>query len=359
MTAASDPQSLRRRALQWYDANARALPWRRPPGAQGRVDPYRVWLSEIMLQQTTVPHATPYFQRFTETWPSVEALAAADREAVMAAWAGLGYYSRARNLHACARDVAALGGFPDTLAGLKALPGIGEYTAAAIAAIAFDRAVVPLDGNIERVVARLFALDAPLPRAKPAFRKAAQVFAAEERPGDLAQALMDLGAQICTPKSPSCGLCPLREGCAAYSEGRPEAYPVKAAKKDRPTRSGVAFWLTKGRSVLLRRQPDKGLLGGMWLPPSTPWETGGWSEAEALSHAPAAAEWEGLNGEVRHVFTHFALTLSIWRAEAPDGFAPGEAERFVALRDLDQAGLPSVGKKVWKLAQIETGRGPS
>jgi len=344
------PPAMRAALLAWYDRHARSLPWRAPPGSGRRTDPYRVWLSEIMLQQTTVPHAAPYFAKFTERWPRVEVLAAADRDDVLAAWAGLGYYARARNLHKCAHALAAQGGFPETVEGLKALPGVGDYTSAAIGAIAFDLPHVPVDGNVERVMARIFALETPLPAAKPEIRAQAARFAADDRPGDFAQALMDLGATICTPKSPACALCPWRDNCAAFAQGDPAAYPKRAPKKKKPHRQGVAFWMQRDGAVLLRRQPDDGLLGGMWLPPSTPWREETWSEGEALGHAPAAAEWEDLGAEARHVFTHFSLGLEIWRAAAPAGFTPDAEERFVKLEDLPESGLPSVGRKVWKLA---------
>lgn len=337
--------------LAWYDRHARALPWRAAPGSAARTDPYRVWLSEIMLQQTTVPHAAPYFAKFTERWPRVEDLAAADRDDVLAAWAGLGYYARARNLHKCAQELSQRDSFPETVEGLKTLPGIGDYTSAAIAAIAFDQPAVPVDGNVERVMARIFALQTPLPAAKPQIRKLAARFAAEHRPGDFAQALMDLGATICTPKSPACALCPWRGSCAAFAQGDPAAYPRRAPKKKRPHRKGIAFWMTRDNAVLLRRQPDNGLLGGMWLPPSTPWREEDWDADAVTEHAPTAAAWRRLDGEARHVFTHFSLDLEIWRAPAPKGFEPGTEERFVALKDLEEAGLPSVGKKVWKLAE--------
>ncbi len=348
------PQEMREELLAWYDRHARDLPWRLGPPPRregGRPDPYRVWLSEIMLQQTTVPHAAPYFAKFTGMWPDVQALAAADRDAVLAAWAGLGYYARARNLHKCAQAVAELGGFPETREGLKALPAVGEYTSTAIASIAFDEAVTPLDGNIERVMSRVFAVETPLPKGKAEIKAAAVRFADANRPGDFAQALMDLGATICTPRSPVCALCPWRADCAAFAAGTQKTYPRKAPKKAKPHRKGVAFWLVRDGAVLLRRQPHQGLLGGMWLPPSTPWREEGWDEAEALSHAPAAAEWSWLGAQARHAFTHFSLSLDIWRADAPDAFEPGEDERFAPMAELKDAGVPSVGMKVAKLAR--------
>ncbi|HLY80414.1 MAG TPA: A/G-specific adenine glycosylase, partial [Caulobacteraceae bacterium] len=259
---------LRKELLAWYDAHARDLPWRVRPAerARGRrADPYRVWLSEIMLQQTTVPHATPYFLAFTRRWPTVSALAAADDGEVMAAWAGLGYYARARNLIACARVVAErLGGvFPDNEEGLRALPGVGPYTAAAIAAIAFDRPANVVDGNVERVMARLFAVEAPLPGAKAELKRLAETLVTNERPGDWAQALMDLGAMVCTPSSPACLTCPASPDCQGRRTGAPETYPRREAKPERPQRYGAAYVLTSGDRVALVRRPAKGLLGGM------------------------------------------------------------------------------------------------
>ena len=312
MLSASD---LRRRLLHWYDQNARALPWRVGPAdhARGvRQDPYRVWLSEVMLQQTTVPHATPYFLDFTRRWPTVTGLAAAPDSEVMAAWAGLGYYARARNLLACARAVAGRHGgtFPDTEEGLLALPGVGAYTAAAVAAIAFDRPANVVDGNVERVMARLYAVEAPLPGSKPGLKALAAKLVAADRPGDWAQALMDLGATVCRPKQPLCDRCPIAAACAAYAQGAPETFPRKEAKAERPRRRGVAYVLTRGNAVGLVRRPDKGLLGGMLALPTSDWG----ERPAALAGAPAPAGWRTA-GSIEHVFTHFALTLEVMRAE--------------------------------------------
>jgi len=305
--------------LSWYDENARVLPWRVAPAARragARPDPYRVWLSEIMLQQTTVPHATPYFRAFTEAWPTVQALAAADGTEVLGAWAGLGYYARARNLIACARHVAReLGGrFPNMEAELLKLPGVGPYTAAAIAAIAFDAPANVVDGNVERVMARLFAVETPLPQAKPQLKTLAAGFVSTERPGDWAQALMDLGATVCTPASPACGRCPARPHCRAHKAGSPERYPLKSPKAERPRRYGAAYVLTRGPLVALVRRPPRGLLGGMLALPTSDWRGRPWSDAELHAAAPACAPWRPA-GEVEHVFTHFALTLRVARAE--------------------------------------------
>ncbi len=311
---------LRDSILAWYDQHARALPWRVRPSEGGRgvrPDPYRVWLSEFMLQQTTVPHATPYFLDFLRRWPTVQALAGAEESEVMAAWAGLGYYARARNLIACARVVAGERGgvFPGAEAGLRALPGVGPYTAAAIAAIAFDRPANVVDANVERVIARLFAVETPLPAAKPALRELAAGLVAADRPGDWAQALMDLGALVCTPAAPDCARCPAAFACAAVASGAPARFPLRAARPERPRRHGAAFLLTRGGEVALVRRPAKGLLGGMLALPTTAWRAEPWSDAEAVTAAPVAADWRGA-GEVEHGFTHFQLTLRLFHAEA-------------------------------------------
>jgi A/G-specific adenine glycosylase len=310
--------------LAWYDVHARDLPWRVRPAerAKGRrADPYRVWLSEIMLQQTTVPHATPYFLAFTRRWPTVTDLAAAHDGDVMAAWAGLGYYARARNLIACARFVTEkLGGvFPDPEEALRALPGVGAYTAAAIAAIAFDRPANVVDGNVERVMSRLFAVETPLPGAKPALKRLAASLVTAERPGDWAQALMDLGAMVCTPSSPACLTCPASPNCEARKTGAPQTYPRRDAKPERPQRHGAAYVLTAGDRVALVRRPAKGLLGGMLALPTSEWRADPWFDAEAIAAAPIAADWR-IAGAVDHGFTHFALNLRLYRA---DGDWPG------------------------------------
>lgn len=310
MTAATIP-ALRAALLAWYDANARDLPWR-----TASPDPYRVWLSEVMLQQTTVPHATPYFLAFTRRWPTVSALAAETDAAVMAAWAGLGYYARARNLLACARAVAAEHGgvFPDTEEGLRALPGVGAYTAAAVAAIAFDREANVVDGNVERVMARLFAVETPLPDAKPELKRLAGALVMDDRPGDWAQALMDLGATVCRPKAPLCDRCPVSGFCAAFARGDQETFPRKTKKADRPRRFGVAYLLMRGAEVALVRRPPQGLLGGMLALPTSDWRAAPWTDEDAAAAAPALAPWRDV-GEIDHVFTHFSLTLRVFRAE--------------------------------------------
>ncbi len=326
------------RLLAWYDAHARALPWRAPPGAP-RADAYRVWLSEVMLQQTTVAAVKPRFAAWVERWPTVDALAAAPETEVLAAWAGLGYYARARNLHAAARAVVTRGGFPDDEAGLRALPGIGDYTAAAIAGIAFGRASVPVDANIARVGARLFAAD-----LGPADRRGrlAPLFA--ERAGDVAQALMDLGSSLCTPRAPACLACPLGDACAAKASGEPMRWPARKMKAARPTRSGLAFWLQANEDVLIVRRPPRGLLGGMAALP-----TSAWGEAQdPLADAPMSADWRVLGERVSHTFSHFHLDLGIARAKVPTRpDLPGE---WVAVDDLARAGLPTLFAKAAALA---------
>ncbi len=336
--------------LRWYDRHRRTMPWRALPGEAA--DPYRVWLSEIMLQQTTVAAVIPYYQRFLARFPDVHALAAAPAETVMSAWAGLGYYARARNLHACAKAVAALGGkFPGTVEGLLMLPGIGPYTARAVAAIAFGVPVVPMDGNVERIAARLFAITTPVPAAKPELSAAAERFgahpAARARASDFAQALFDLGATVCT-RTPACGICPLARICAARRAGNPEDFPARAAKPPRPTRYGALFWLTDSQNrVLLRRRPPAGLLGGMTELPGTDWVPAPLTEAAALATAPMSAAWRHA-GQVRHVFTHFELYLDIFTARVPTITADGFLRDSVTL---DDEALPSVMRKGIALAQ--------
>ncbi|MEN0652877.1 MULTISPECIES: A/G-specific adenine glycosylase [Hyphobacterium] len=334
---------LRRELLDWYDRSGRRLPWRIRPEDRtaGRVaDPYAVWLSEIMLQQTTVPHATPYWHRFLRRWPSVEALAAAPDDDVLTEWAGLGYYARARNLIACARQVAEQGGaFPASIEGLKALPGIGDYTANAILAAAFDKPASVVDGNVERVMTRVFRIETPLPKAKPEITEIAAEIADPDRPGDYAQAIMDLGATICMPRSPACGLCPWRPDCAAQSAGVQTDYPKKIAKTAKPARRGIVWRIERDGRVWIRKRPESGLLGGMMEVPGSDW-TAETPEADP----PVPAIWETLP-EVRHVFTHFALTLEVRRAVAPEGWEPAEGI-WADLDRLDSYPLPSVFRKV-------------
>ena len=337
--------TLRVALLDWYDREARALPWRVGPQARRagrRPDAYAVWLSEVMLQQTTVAAVGPYFERFRTAWPTLADLAAAPRENVLRLWAGLGYYSRARNLHAAAQALAA-GGIPEDEAGWRLLPGVGAYTAAAVAAIAFDRPANVVDGNVERVMARLFAVETPLPDAKPELAALAATLVTEDRPGDWAQALMDLGATVCIPRAPRCAMCPVTSFCRAFAGGAPETYPRKRAKAVRPERHGVAFRLERAGQVLLVRRPDRGLLGGMAALPSTPWRAERWTDAEARALAPAQTRWRSL-GEIRHVFTHFALTLRVWVGE---GEADGD---WVEIGGLSGAGLPTVFRKAAALA---------
>ena len=332
--------------LAWYDAHARVLPWRAPPGFA--VDPYRVWLSEIMLQQTTVQAVKAYFEKFVALWPTVEALAAAPLDDVLKAWAGLGYYARARNLHACAKEVASRfgGRFPETEEALRSLPGIGPYTAGAIAAIAFGGRHAAVDGNVERVISRFYAIETPLPDSKPLIREKAQALVPERRAGDFAQAMMDLGATICTPREPNCLICPWAPDCQGRISGLAPSLPRKKPKKQVPLRQGTAFWIEReDGAVLLRRRPEKGLLGGMMEVPSTAW---GQPPVSPESEAPLAARWRALPGKVEHTFTHFHLELSVWRAVAiSDGELRDEGDyRWTARHELSGEALPTVMRKV-------------
>jgi A/G-specific adenine glycosylase len=362
-------QSVADLLLPWYDAHARDLPWRVRDGA---ADPYRVWLSEVMLQQTTVAAVRPRFEAWVARWPTVERLAAADEADVMAAWAGLGYYARARNLLKAARAVAAAGGFPRTEAGLRTLPGLGDYTAAAVAAIAWGERAVVVDANVERVVARLSAIDTPLPAARPAIRAAADAITPAARSGDFAQAMMDLGATICTPRRPRCLLCPLHSLCQAFADGDPERLPVKPAKRAKRQRFGTIFLLVRSSSsirpepvegrpalasegrpstssgrtewssseVLLVRRPAKGLLGAMRAFPTGPWV----DAPPGLEDAPVDTDWRMLPATVAHGFTHFDLQLALAVAEAPEHGLP-EGQWWPVDR-LDEAGLPTIFAKV-------------
>jgi len=334
--------------LAWYDRHRRRLPWRPPAGV--RADPYRVWLSEIMLQQTTVKAVGPYFEKFLARWPDVTALARASLDDVLRMWAGLGYYSRARNLYACAVAVMRDHGgvFPDSEEGLRSLPGIGPYTAAAIAAIAFDRRTMPVDGNIERVVSRLFAVEEPLPQAKPKIQELASTLLGPSRAGDSAQALMDLGATICTPKKPACALCPLNEDCLARTQGMQESFPRKLAKKTGALRRGAAFVITRGDELLVRTRPEKGLLGGMTEVPGSEWRAG-LDDKMALSQAPelkGITRWHRKTGVVTHVFTHFPLELVVYTVSVPARTRAPEGMRWVPVATLAGEALPNVMRKV-------------
>lgn len=341
-----DETDLAARLLAWYDRHARDMPWRIGPADRAagiRPDPYRVWLSEVMLQQTTVAAVRDYFRRFTDRWPTVTDLAAAEDAEVMAEWAGLGYYARARNLLACARAVAATGGrFPDNRAALLALPGIGPYTAAAIASIAFDEPATVVDGNVERVMARLFAVRTPLPAAKPELVALASGLTPRERPGDYAQAVMDLGATICTPRAPACGICPWMDDCAARAEGIQAALPAKTAKPPKPVRTGT-LWLARRSdgAWLLETRPERGLLGGMPGFPGDGWDGAG-------GPAPLDLDWQPV-GEVRHTFTHFHLILTLLAAPAPPGTNPRRGS-FADPRTFRPQGLPTLMRKAHDLA---------
>ncbi len=330
-----NPKTFQKRLLAWFYAEGRTLPWR----TEKPRDPYRVWLSEIMLQQTTVKAVIPYFEKFLEIFPNVKALAKTPLEEVLKHWAGLGYYSRARNLHKCAGIVAGelSGRFPETEEGLLNLPGIGPYTAAAIAAIAFDEKTVVIDGNVERVIARVFGVGIPLPKSKPVLRKHAQALTPSRKPGDFAEAMMDLGAQICTPRDPACDLCPVSDLCLAKATGEPNLLPKRLKKSERPVRLGVAFWLEDQGKVLVRRRPEKGLLGGMPEFPTTPWEQ---SQPDLTRFAPAETAWQEV-GEITHTFTHFHLKLRVLKGRGTGG--PGQWINREKIMDI---GLPTVMKKV-------------
>jgi A/G-specific adenine glycosylase len=340
------PQANAADLLVWYDRHRRDLPWRAKPGETA--DPYRVWLSEIMLQQTTVAAVKPFYLRFLERFPTVEALAEAPADAVMQAWAGLGYYSRARNLHACAKAVVAEHGgrFPGTEAALLKLPGVGAYTAAAVAAIAFDEPAAAADGNVERVMSRVYTVDDPLPKAKPQIRALTEALVPRDRPGDFAQAVMDLGATICTPKRPACALCPWMRPCRARAAGLQEAYPRKVKKVEGQLRRGAAFVVLRADdSVLLRTRPPKGLLGGMAEPPTSEW-TPDYAASQAMLDAPLEARWKRLPGIVRHVFTHFPLELTVFFAKVPRDTAPPDEMRWTPRARLHEEALPGSMKKV-------------
>src|SRR5437016_4173775 len=342
-SAASRPALL----LDWYDRHRRRLPWR-PPAGQ-RADPYRVWLSEIMLQQTGVKTVGPYFEKFLARWPDVGALGRASQDDVLRMWAGLGYYSRARNLHACA--VAVLrdhgGAFPDTEEGLRTLPGIGPYTAAAISAIAFDRPTMPVDGNIERVVSRLYAVEEPLPQAKPRIQELAATLLGPSRAGDSAQALMDLGSSICTPKKPACALCPLNEDCAGRARGDQESFPRKTPKKSGTLRRGAAFIVTRGDELLVRTRSEKGLLGGMTEVPGSDW-LAKQDDKSALRQAPllkGVVRWHRKTGVVTHVFTHFPLELVVYTANVAARTRAPHGMRWVPIATLADEALPNLMRK--------------
>jgi len=339
----SQIDDLRSALLNWYDAGGRSLPWRIRPEDRAKgvsADPYAVWLSEIMLQQTTVPHATPYWEKFLSRWPKVCDLANAKQDDVLAAWAGLGYYARARNLHKCAKVIRDdFGGlFPKTEKALLKLPGIGPYTAATMAAICFDEATNIVDGNVERVIARLFAEDAPLPKSKNVLRNLAAPIADPTRPGDYGQALMDLGATVCTPRNPDCESCVWAFACQARKDGNPEDYPVKI-KKDRPVKYGAAFVLIHKGRVLLRKRPEKGLLGGMLEAPGSDWDAE--MPKDPMAFSPAVKNWEKCEEQVRHVFTHFEIQLDVFRAEGNEGEG-----NWVLLNKLGDYPIPTLTRKV-------------
>lgn len=347
----SDFSTASKELLDWYDQNARQLPWRLNPARRknGELpDPYHVWLSEIMLQQTTVPHATPYFMKFLKLWPAVEGLASAHNDDVMREWAGLGYYARARNLHKCAKVLAEMDQFPNSVEALLELPGVGPYTAAAVGSIAFDLPIAPVDGNVERVISRLIAIAGDGSAAGWANDKKEITERVQElvpkRSGDFAQAMMDLGATICTPKSPACAICPWSELCLARKEGNVESYPAKPKRKPQPIRTGAAFIIVHNNKILLRRRPDSGLLGGMLMPLSTDWKEDHSYDLE--TEQPIEADWNHV-GQARHVFTHFALHWDVYVANIEQ--KPNLSGEWVDMNKVLDIGLPTVGKKAMKL----------
>lgn len=357
--AAPDPADL----LAWYDRHARRLPWRTSPAQRRRgvrPDPYRVWLSEIMLQQTTVATVGPYFRNFLERWPDIHALAAAPLDDVLHAWAGLGYYARARNMHKCARLLSEErgGAFPQNAAALQELPGVGPYTAAAIAAIAFDEAATVVDGNVERVMARLFAVEKPLPDAKPELHDLAAELTPDARAGDYAQGVMDLGATVCTVRNPVCTLCPWRGACRGLAAGIAAELPHRKPKPERPLRRGTAYWTVRADgAVLLRRRPERGMLGGMMEVPSSAWhERAAQSDADVgagVGEPPLAAQWRELPGRVEHGFTHFRLELAVRAALVADG---AEADGIWVMPDaLGDYALPTLTRKIVRHALAHTG----
>ena len=357
--SATDTVGLSNALLHWYDRHRRQLPWRAAPGEFA--DPYRVWLSEIMLQQTTVTAVEPYFKAFTERWPTVAALAQAPLDEVLAAWAGLGYYTRARNLAACAQRVMHEHGgeFPHDEAQLRKLPGVGPYTAAAVAAIAFGKPSSPVDGNIERVISRMYAIEEPLPESKDQINAFAKKLVPRDRPGDHAQALMDLGATICTPRKPRCLLCPWERACIAHARSIEEQLPRRAAKPERPLRRGVAYFAEReDGAVLLRQRPHRGLLAGLWELPTSDWQDSFPDDPTARRAAPIPLRWRALDGIVRHTFTHFNLELMVWRGGAAWNAKPvhGVEGHWVYPEEIDALAFSSLMKKV--LAHARQGEPP-
>lgn len=341
---------MRTALMRWYDSQGRTLPWRvRPEDRASGItaDPYAVWLSEVMLQQTTIPHGTPYWFKFLNLYPKVEDLAAAPLDDVLTHWAGLGYYARARNLHKCAIKIATdfAGCFPQTRAELLKLPGIGDYTGSTIAAICFDEPTTIVDGNVERVISRMHRVETPLPKAKPTIKSLASVLTDTARPGDYGQAVMDLGATVCTPRTPSCDACPWTPWCEAFDVGDQQTYPKKTPKKKQPIRYGVAYVMVRDGAVWLRRRSEEGLLGGMMEVP-----TSDWGDVLPAAEFPLGADWARMTAPVKHVFTHFELRLDVYLADInrdPDGEG-----QWVAHDALSTVALPSLFKKVLRAADV-------
>lgn len=347
----SDAKKIHARILSWYDKHRRSFPWRAQPGSIP--DPYSIWLSEIMLQQTTVVTVKDYYQNFVTRWPSIRDLAQAPLEEVLAAWAGLGYYARARNLHACARQIYEHnhGLFPESEDELRMLPGIGPYTAAAISAIAFDRPSVAVDGNVERIITRLHTIEAPPKKNKKIIIEKSQLLASSVRPGDFAQALMDLGSTVCTPKNPQCRVCPIKGYCLAFQQNKMHLYPLKEKKQKKPTRQAAIFILTSDRNILIQKQPNHGIFGGMFIFPSTPFNQNTKLEA-ILDHAPHKIKWRKLDGLIKHIFTHFVCESHVFIGKTRSNIKLGLDKKWISLEELPKTGLPTLMMKAAEKANL-------
>ena len=347
----SDSKKIHARIISWYDKHRRILPWRAQPGSVP--DPYSIWLSEIMLQQTTVATVKDYYQNFIMRWPSIRHLAQAPLEEVLAAWAGLGYYARARNLHACARQIYEHdhGRFPKSEDELRKLPGIGPYTAAAISAIAFDRPCVAVDGNVERIMTRLHTIDTPPKKNKKIIIEKSQLLASSKRPGDFVQALMDLGATICTPKNPQCLVCPIKSYCLAFQQDKAHLYPRKEIKPKKPKRQAAIFILHYERNILIQKQPNHGIFGGMFIFPSTPFKQDTKLEA-MLDHAPHKIKWRKLDGLIKHIFTHFVCESHVFIGKTRSDIKLGPDKKWISLEELPEIGLPALMMKAAEKANL-------
>ena len=347
----SDSKRIHARILSWYDNHGRNLPWRAQPGSFS--DPYSVWLSEIMLQQTTVATVTAYYQNFIARWPSLRHLAQAPLEEVLAAWAGLGYYARARNLHACARQIYEhnQGSFPKSEDELRLLPGIGPYTAAAISAIAFDNPCIAVDGNVERIITRLHSIDTPPKKNKALIIEKSQLLVSSTRPGDFVQALMDLGSIICTPKNPQCKICPIKNYCSAFQQNKTHLYPRKEIKPKKPKRQTAIFILKRDRNILIQKQPNHGIFGGMFIFPTSPFKQDTKPE-EMLNYAPCKIKWRKLDGLIKHIFTHFVSESHVFIASTRSDLKLDLDKKWISLEDLPKTGLPTLMKRAAEKANL-------